>query len=66
MAEAISPATGCRYGVTRVCRVWEVARSSFYATRLAGADSARPVPSPARRGPKPGHFRRGLAGGDPS
>jgi hypothetical protein len=53
MAEAISPATGCRYGVTRVCRVWEVARSSFYATRLAGADSARPVPSPARRGPKP-------------
>ena len=53
MAETTSPTPGRRYGVARICRVWKVARSSFYATRLAGADSARPVPSPARRGPKP-------------
>ena len=33
MAEATSPATGRAYGVARVCRVWEVARSSFYAAR---------------------------------
>jgi putative transposase len=53
MAQTTSPATGGRYGVARVCRVWEVARSSFYAARqpAAGPDSAPVVP--ARRGPKP-------------
>ncbi len=53
MADATSPATGRCYGVARVCRVWEVARSSFYAARLAGAEGTRPDPSPARCGPKP-------------
>jgi putative transposase len=55
MAEATSPATGRRYGVARVCRVWEVARSSFYAARQAGAaaDRSGAAPSPTRRGPKP-------------
>ena len=53
MAEATSPATGRSYGVARVCRVWEVARSSFYAARQAGADRSRSTPTPARRGPKP-------------
>ena len=53
MAKATSPATGHCYGVARVCRVCEVPRSSFYAARLAGADSTRPNPSSARRGPKP-------------
>lgn len=52
MAEATSPATGRRYGVARVCQVWEVARSSFYATRQA-ADRPGSAASPARRGPKP-------------
>jgi transposase InsO family protein len=53
MAGTTSPATGRRYGVARVCRVWEVARSSFYAARqpTAGPGSAPVVP--ARRGPKP-------------
>ena len=53
MAEATSPATGHRYGVARVCRVWDVPRSSFYAARQVGADGATSTASPARRGPKP-------------
>jgi putative transposase len=52
MAEAPSPATGRRYGVARVCRVWEVPRSSFYAPRPPDADAATAA-APARRGPKP-------------
>ena len=54
MAGTTSPATGHRYGVARVCRVWEVARSSFYAVHQAGAaDDAGARSSPVRRGPKP-------------
>ncbi len=53
MADTISPATGRCYGVARVCHVWEVPRSSFYAAQQAGAADAGPKPSPARRGPKP-------------
>src|SRR3954451_21903306 len=53
MAAATSPATGRRYGVARVCQVWEVPRSSFYAAQQTGAAEAGPQPSPARRGPKP-------------
>ena len=53
MAEAISPTSGRCYGVARICRVWEVPRSSFYAARKAGAGSAGAEASPARRGPKP-------------
>jgi putative transposase len=53
MAEATSPATGRCYGVARVCRVWEVSRSSLYAARRAGGGGTRPDPNPARRGPQP-------------
>lgn len=49
MSAAISPSTGRSYGVQRVCRVWAVARSSFYAA----AAQAPQNPSPARRGPVP-------------
>src|SRR5215212_5855252 len=53
MAAATSPASGRRYGLARVCRVWAVPRSSFYAARRVGMQAA-PVPSgPARRGPQP-------------
>lgn len=51
MAEAVSPAAGRRYGIARVCRVWGVPRSSFYAARAAEARDRAVVP--ARRGPKP-------------
>jgi putative transposase len=53
MADTISPASGRRYSVARVCHVWEVARSSFYAAQQAGAADAGPKPSPSPRGPKP-------------
>jgi len=53
MADAISPAIGRCYGVARVCRVWEVARSSFYAARHAGAEDTGATAGPARRGSKP-------------
>ena len=52
MAQAISPASGRRYGVRRACQVWDVPRSSFYAARRPMPDGAEP-PAPARRGPKP-------------
>jgi hypothetical protein len=49
MSRTVSAPTGRRYGLALVCRVWEVARSSVYATRT------RP-PSPTleqrKRGPK--------------
>ncbi len=51
MAEAVSPAAGRRYGIARVCRVWGVPRSSFYAAHAAAARD--PAVAPARRGPKP-------------
>jgi putative transposase len=53
MAKATSSATGRCYGVARVCQVWEVPRSSFYAAQQAGAAEAGPPLNPARRGPKP-------------
>jgi putative transposase len=53
MAETTSPSAGRRYGVARVCHVWEVPRSSFYAARQAGAGDTGGASSPARRGPKP-------------
>jgi putative transposase len=52
MAETVSPAAGRRYGVARVCKVWDVPRSSFYAARTAAADPSPQRPK-GRRGPKP-------------
>ncbi len=52
MAGSVSPATGRAYGVTRVCAVWGVPRSSFYLARHAAQDPAS-APPKARRGPKP-------------
>ena len=53
MAEATSPTTGRRYGVARVCQIWDQPRSSFYAARPPQADAVAPAPASARRGPKP-------------
>jgi len=49
MGTQVSPSTGMRYGIKRVCIAWNVARSSFYARQEAGVDS-RPC---RRRGPAP-------------
>jgi len=52
-AAAISPVTGCCYGVERVCRTWDLPRSTFYARqKVARASSPRQL---ARRGPAPKH-----------
>jgi transposase InsO family protein len=50
VSRTISGSTGSPYGVERACRVWEQARSTFYARQ---ARAAKPAPPPARRGPKP-------------
>jgi transposase InsO family protein len=52
MAGSVSPATGRAYGVARVCRVWDVPRSSFYAAQQA-AQGPAPAQPTGRRGPKP-------------
>src|SRR5512133_2471042 len=52
MAAATSPASGRRYGVARVCRVWAVPRSSFYAARPQAVMTTPHAPA-RRRGPKP-------------
>ncbi len=49
MSTAASSSTGRSYGVERVCRVWEVPRSSFYAQMT----ESKPVVRPGKRGPKP-------------
>jgi putative transposase len=53
MAEATSPTSGQPYGIRRVCQVWDVPRSSFYAAQTPTPDSAKPAAPPVRRGPKP-------------
>jgi putative transposase len=49
MSRAASPFTERRYGVVRVTREWEMARSSFYHQRVL---AARPDRVLGRRGPK--------------
>ncbi len=46
MSAMISPGTGMRYGLRRVCRVWESPRATVYFRRQAR-------PAPQKRGPKP-------------
>ena len=52
MSEAISESTGKRYGLQRVCRAWDRARSTIYARRQR-AEARRDEDVPARRGPVP-------------
>ena len=49
MSRAASPFTGRVYGVVRVTREWELARSSFYYQRAIAAQPGRVL---GRRGPK--------------
>lgn len=51
MSQTISPGAQKPYGVQRICRIWEQARSSYYHTvRQCGTDDQAP---PKRRGPRP-------------
>ena len=49
MSRVTSPSTGRTYGTSRVCRVWEVPRSTVYARRVR---LSRPAAPAAKRGPK--------------
>mgnify|MGYP001569372354 CR=1 FL=1 len=49
MSQTLSPSTGHRYGLAGVCRVWEVPRSTVYATKARRQWSRQ---LPAKRGPK--------------
>jgi putative transposase len=49
MSRATSPSTGRPYGTQRVCRLWELPRSTVYARR---ARARRPPPPGAKRGPR--------------
>ena len=53
MAKATSPVSGQSYGIQRVCQLWGVPRSSFYAAQAPKPQSAVAAPLSARRGPKP-------------
>jgi hypothetical protein len=50
MSQTRSPSTQRVYGLARVCRAWDVARSTVYATN---GRAAAPGGPPRRRGPKP-------------
>ena len=52
MSRTYSPSTQRRYGLARVCRMWEVARSTVYLTQ---ARQTAPPP----RAQKPGRNRGG-------
>lgn len=48
MSQTISPGAEKPYGIQRICRIWERARSTFYhaGRQISGT-------APGRRGPKP-------------
>lgn len=52
MSTAISTATGQKYGIQRVCRVWECSRSALYARRER-EEERKSGWTPKKRGPKP-------------
>jgi putative transposase len=52
MSQATSPSTDHRYGLARVCRVWQLPRSTVYHQRKQRAIPAAKKPQPRRRGPQ--------------
>jgi putative transposase len=50
MSQALSPSTGTRYGLARICRVWRVARSTVYWRRHRSCEPGR---RPGPPGPCP-------------
>jgi hypothetical protein len=64
MAGSVSPASGRRHGVARVCTVWDVPRSSFHVARRAAQTPASRRPTDRRRPQAQGPGRR-PAGCDP-
>lgn len=52
MSQATSPSAGRRYGLARVCRVWQLPRSTVYHRRKQAEMPRQPKPAPRRRGPQ--------------
>lgn len=52
MSATHSPSQDAPYGVARVCRMWEVPRSTFYDWRSLRDTPPERRPAPAKRGPK--------------
>ena len=66
MSQALSPSTGKRYGLARVCRVWNIARSTLYSQRCrTGIGSGRRGPAGALSDDRIVQQIRSLLGGSP-
>lgn len=53
MSAVVSTSAGRRYGLARVCRVWDVARSGVHRLRRAAAAPPAPRRRPGPAGPMP-------------
>jgi transposase InsO family protein len=51
VSRTVSPSTGQRYGLARVCRTWNLPRSTVYLRRHQATLHAEPRPESKRRGP---------------
>jgi hypothetical protein len=49
--QTVSPSTGQRCGLARVCRIWNLPRSSVYFRRQQATIPIEQRPEPKRRGP---------------
>jgi hypothetical protein len=69
VGQTVSPSTGQRYGLARVCRIWDLPRSTLYFQRQRRTIPLEERPERRKRGPLGpctdeelvGHIRRGLA-----
>jgi hypothetical protein len=69
VGQNVSPSTGQSYGLARVCRLWDLPRSTVYFQRSQRTIPIEQRPEPKRRGPLGpcpdeelvGHIRRILA-----
>src|SRR5262249_5589544 len=51
VGRTVSPSTGQRYGLARVCRAWDLPRSTVYFQRDQRTTPIDQRPEPGRRGP---------------
>jgi hypothetical protein len=69
VGQTVSPSTGQRYGLARVCRIWDLPRSTLYFQRHQRIIPLEGRPEPRKRGPLGacpdeelvGHIRRILS-----
>ena len=66
MSAAYSIATHKRYGLQRVCRIWQVPRLTVYAQRTSAAEGSIGPRPPKKQGPMGPCFLGGRGPMDPS